>query len=239
MLNDQSMVVLALAAALTFVGVSGFLTEKKSGALELLLVTPISVHQIIFGRVWGLWKQFFPAALTLLLLWLGAESLVSASYGPQVWRGSMPSQNTDLVWRLLTAPIRWGLSIAPIQWSGPPVNPYELQYLNEFHRTIFDALSDSKLKGFTVALGFLALPVFATYFALRVKNLVVGAALTWLALLLCPLFAFLALGTLAILFDPALPSWSLYAALLLANLAFALLACFLLRHSLSRRIYSF
>ena len=51
-----------LAAAYTFAGVNGFLNDKRSGALELILVSPLSVNEIIFGRVLGLWKQFFPAA---------------------------------------------------------------------------------------------------------------------------------------------------------------------------------
>jgi ABC-type Na+ efflux pump permease subunit len=55
-----------LAGAYTFAGVNGFLQEKKSGALELILVSPLSVNQIIFGRVWGLWKQFLPSALVLV-----------------------------------------------------------------------------------------------------------------------------------------------------------------------------
>ena len=92
---------------------------------------------------------------------------------------------------------------------------------------------------FVIAIGFLTLPVFATYFALRVKNLIVAAALTWLALFLCPYFAFTALAFLAGSFHTDLPQASLYAAVFLSDLAFALLACFLLRHSLSRRIYSF
>jgi ABC-type transport system involved in cytochrome c biogenesis permease component len=50
-----------MVAAYTYAGVNGFLQEKKSGALELILVSPISVNQIIFGRVWGLWKQFLPS----------------------------------------------------------------------------------------------------------------------------------------------------------------------------------
>jgi hypothetical protein len=50
------------AITCTFVGVSGFLEEKRSGALELILVTPLSVNKLIWGRVWGLWKQFLPAA---------------------------------------------------------------------------------------------------------------------------------------------------------------------------------
>ena len=57
---------LILAAAYTYAGVNGFLQEKKTGALELILVSPVSVKQIIFGRAWGLWKQFLPAALLLV-----------------------------------------------------------------------------------------------------------------------------------------------------------------------------
>ena len=75
LLDAQYLMLLILAAAFTFVGVNSFLTEKKSGALELLLVTPVTPDQIIFGRVWGLWKQFLPAGLTLLLLWLYAQYL--------------------------------------------------------------------------------------------------------------------------------------------------------------------
>jgi ABC-type Na+ efflux pump permease subunit len=56
---------LVLAAAYTYAGVNGFLQEKKTGALELILVSPITVRQLIFGRAWGLWKQFLPAALVL------------------------------------------------------------------------------------------------------------------------------------------------------------------------------
>jgi ABC-type transport system involved in multi-copper enzyme maturation permease subunit len=56
---------LILAAAYTFAGVNGFLREKKTGALELILVSPLSVQQIIFGRVWGLWKQFLPSVILL------------------------------------------------------------------------------------------------------------------------------------------------------------------------------
>jgi len=61
-----SYLLVVLVAAYTFAGVNGFLQEKKSGALELILVSPISVNQLIFGRVWGLWKQFLPSVLVLV-----------------------------------------------------------------------------------------------------------------------------------------------------------------------------
>jgi hypothetical protein len=57
-----------LAVVYTYAGVNGFYQEKKNGALELLLVTPVSVDELIFGRVFGLWKRFLPTAL-LMVLW--------------------------------------------------------------------------------------------------------------------------------------------------------------------------
>ncbi|MEW6156948.1 MAG: ABC transporter permease subunit, partial [Verrucomicrobiota bacterium] len=53
----------ALGLGLSFAAAAGFHLEKGNGALELVLVSPLTVRQIIWGRVLGLWKQFFPAAL--------------------------------------------------------------------------------------------------------------------------------------------------------------------------------
>jgi ABC-type Na+ efflux pump permease subunit len=55
-----------LGAAYTFAGVNGFFLAKRCGALELILVSPLSVNEIIFGRVWGLWNQFLPSVIVLL-----------------------------------------------------------------------------------------------------------------------------------------------------------------------------
>jgi ABC-type Na+ efflux pump permease subunit len=175
---------LTLAGIYTFVGVSGFLEEKRSGALELLLVTPISVNKLIFGRVWGLWMQFLPAGLVLACL---------------------------------SAPWNW----SPWNWSQWP----DLDFLEVARGALF------------LACGFLTLPVFATYFALRVKNLIVAAVLTWIALCLPALFAEAACQ---LFLDNDWAGLGFMAPIILLSYgAFALLACFLLRHSLSRRIYSF
>jgi ABC-type Na+ efflux pump permease subunit len=175
---------LILALVMTFVGVSSFLAEKRTGALELILITPISASQIIFGRVWGLWKQFLPAALVLAAGFeIGCWSLWS--YG---WF------NIDL---MVETPIVIG-------WS------------------------------------FLVLPVFATYFALRVKNLIVGAALTWFALMASFMFGSLFFGALPFrVFDSPDSLPAMLIGTFIGNAAFALLTCFLLRHSLYRRNYSF
>jgi hypothetical protein len=56
---------LILAAAYTFAGVNGLLQAKRNGTLELILVSPLPVDQIVFGRVWGLWQQFLPSVILL------------------------------------------------------------------------------------------------------------------------------------------------------------------------------
>jgi len=71
---------LILAAAYTYAGVNGFLQEKKSGALELILVSPLSVQQIIFGRVWGLWKQFLPSVVLLLASDVAVNVMIPQSH---------------------------------------------------------------------------------------------------------------------------------------------------------------
>jgi ABC-type transport system involved in multi-copper enzyme maturation permease subunit len=159
--------VLTLAGIYTFVGVGGFLEEKRSGALELLLISPVPVNKLIFGRVWGLWKQFLPAALVLACFYA--------------------------------------------------------HLAGDFF--------------FTLACGFLALPVFATYSALRVKNLIAASFLTWIALCVPVAFAWAFSG---MFIDVDQTSPVIVAPLLFLSYgAFARLACFLLRHSLSRRIYLF
>jgi ABC-type transport system involved in multi-copper enzyme maturation permease subunit len=224
-LAAQPFMLLILAAAFTFVGVNSFLTEKKSGALELLLVTPVSPNQIIFGRVWGLWKQFLPAGVTLLLVWVAAENMVSNNLN---WIGWPSPRNNGIIWSLVASPLR-----ASLRYNLGRAGIIGYGYYN------FNSVVNPTFKLFVTTLTFLTLPVFATYFALRVKNLIVAAALTWLALFGCPFFAFSVLGLILSLLNAHLPPASLYAAAFLSNLTFALLACFLLRHSLSRRIYAF
>jgi ABC-type Na+ efflux pump permease subunit len=222
-LDLQSTFALILAAIYTFVSVNSFLTEKKSGALELLLVTPVSPDAIIFGRVWGLWLQFLPSAAALLLCRIGAENLVAMTT-TYTWQARM--QNNSMLWNNLTMPVSWGIGHDVSAWG-------------QIHSRPLDALSSPDFQVFVIAVGFLTLPVFATYFALRVKNLWAAAALTWLALLLCPYFAFTLMGAASILGNVTLGTPIMYQVILLTNLAFALLACYLLHHSLSRRIYSF
>ena len=85
--------------------------------------------------------------------------------------------------------------------------------------------------------GFLTLPVFATYSALRVKNLIVATVLTLIALIVPEIFAAESIQMFTD-FNEVGPVFMVLIDLLSYG-AFTLLTCFLLRHSLSRRIYSF
>jgi len=63
--QSQRGLFLLLVLALGFSAVGSFRWERESGALELLLVAPLRVNQIIFGRLRGLWMQFLPALVVL------------------------------------------------------------------------------------------------------------------------------------------------------------------------------
>lgn len=49
-----------LLASIAYVAAGSFRRERETGALELILVTPLSERQIISGRLRGLWSQFLP-----------------------------------------------------------------------------------------------------------------------------------------------------------------------------------
>jgi hypothetical protein len=173
----QELLVLGMGVFFTFAGVNSFLAEKRSGALELILVTPLPVNQIIAGRVWGLWKQFLPCGLIII-----GSTLMS--------------------------------QIAPVP------------------------MAETLAKAAPILASFMVLPVFATYFALRVKNLIVAALLTWAALLLSWLFGLVYMLAMDD-FTGGRTIWRAMIAIPLSDAAMALLVCLMLRHSLSRRIYSF
>ena len=72
--DAQSLIVLVLVAGLAFTASTSFREERESGALELLLVCPLTVAQLIWGRLRGIWMQYLPSfALLILCLAVGAE----------------------------------------------------------------------------------------------------------------------------------------------------------------------
>ncbi len=191
----EPLLFLTFAAGMTFAGINSFAEEKGSGALELILITPIPINQVILGRIRGVWEQYLPAALILAcfdagLLWIQGDFRSNPGFG------------------------FWG-------------------YESWYHYLV---------KLLPEVCVYLTLPVFALYFALRVKNQIAAAGLTWFLLLLPYLvIALLVWALVQLQFLPYfdIPDFWGTMACPLANLALALAVFFLLRHRLTRRIYSF
>ena len=77
---------LVLALGLAYAAAASFRRERANGAFELILVSPLSRGEIVSGRLWALWGQFFPAALSLVLpsLWIVRMMDYSAA-GTWLW----------------------------------------------------------------------------------------------------------------------------------------------------------
>lgn len=67
--RGQFWVFFALLAGMAFEGAASFSKERESGALELLLVTPLSAARIIGGRAGRQWAVFGPAVAVMLFIW--------------------------------------------------------------------------------------------------------------------------------------------------------------------------
>jgi len=60
---------LLLVTGIAFTATSTFRNERSTGALELLLVTPLTAGQILRGRLWGMVAHFLPATMLLGFFW--------------------------------------------------------------------------------------------------------------------------------------------------------------------------
>jgi ABC-type transport system involved in multi-copper enzyme maturation permease subunit len=69
-----------LLISIAYVAAGSFRRERETGALELILVTPLSERQIINGRLRGLWSQFLPT----FVLW--AAVVIYLSTATPGWR---------------------------------------------------------------------------------------------------------------------------------------------------------
>ena len=69
------MVFPALLLGVAFSAANSFRRERREGALEILLVTPISAVQLIRSRLWGIGCHYFPALAVLALGWFAARQL--------------------------------------------------------------------------------------------------------------------------------------------------------------------
>jgi ABC-type Na+ efflux pump permease subunit len=71
----QPQLITALSFGVAFSATGSFRRERQTGLLEILLVTPLSVKQLMVGRLWGIFAHFAPGLLLLMVCWNGARLL--------------------------------------------------------------------------------------------------------------------------------------------------------------------
>jgi ABC-type transport system involved in cytochrome c biogenesis permease component len=76
-MNYQLTLCRLVAAGIAFSAAASFRRERQTGALELLLVTPISAAQLILGRLQCVWIHFFPAIAILACVWTMGPQFLS------------------------------------------------------------------------------------------------------------------------------------------------------------------
>ncbi len=62
-----------LLISMAYVAAGSFRRERETGALELIVVTPLTEREIIFGRLRGLWNHFLPA----FIVWMAVVLYIS------------------------------------------------------------------------------------------------------------------------------------------------------------------
>ncbi len=82
----QSALAFSLLLGMSFTSASSFHRDRQLGALELLLVSPLTERQIVLGRLCSIWSQFIPAVLILFFCWHGPEfyGISSSGYLPKI-----------------------------------------------------------------------------------------------------------------------------------------------------------
>ncbi|MHB1308996.1 MAG: ABC transporter permease [Limisphaerales bacterium] len=86
--EHQVWLLTALQAGMAFAAAGTFQREKASGALELILVTPVSARQLICGRWLALVRQFAPSFLVIAILAIAAARLWAVNRFP--WEQLIP-----------------------------------------------------------------------------------------------------------------------------------------------------
>ncbi len=92
----QILVFPALLLGVAFSAANSFRRERREGALEILLVTPLSAVQLIQGRLWGIGCHYFPALAVLALGWFAARQLNFRSPADEISLLTFPSPITLL-----------------------------------------------------------------------------------------------------------------------------------------------
>ena len=80
-----------LALGVAFSAANSFRRERQTGLLEVLLVTPISARKVILGRIWGMFSNYLPALLALMLYWQAIWLLNTHVHGAALFKLLFPN----------------------------------------------------------------------------------------------------------------------------------------------------
>lgn len=118
--------------ALSFSAAGSFMRERNTGALGLILVSPLSVTRIITGRVFGIWRQFLPGFI-LIVFCAAVLTNFHARFDSVFYLVNLAA-GLPLVMAFLTIPLigfRFSLSVRhfPVAWLATAVSSFLAPYL--------------------------------------------------------------------------------------------------------------
>jgi ABC-type transport system involved in multi-copper enzyme maturation permease subunit len=76
----QVLLTTMLALGVAFSATGSFRRERETGLLEVMLVTPLSVRQLLRGRLWGIFVHYFGAMAVLIAGYIGDRYLNKRLY---------------------------------------------------------------------------------------------------------------------------------------------------------------
>lgn len=129
---------LLLAVVIAFTAASSFYRERRNRMLELILVSPLTEHEILWGRIRGLCSQFVPPFLLVQIPLLLFQIIVGAVYSRPslhawfvqhlmltgVWFASLMTAGVYFAVRSKTLALAWGVTflfgvLIPMAIMGP------------------------------------------------------------------------------------------------------------------------
>jgi ABC-type Na+ efflux pump permease subunit len=76
-----------LLGSLALCAAGSFRRERENGVLELLLISPLEVRQILGGRLLGIWSQFLPGTALLFGCWIYLFESLGRINSPELTMG--------------------------------------------------------------------------------------------------------------------------------------------------------
>jgi len=90
----QVVLMAMLSLGVAFSATGSFRRERETGLLEVMLVTPLSVRQLLQGRLWGIGCHYFGAIAVLLTGYLGDRVLNKKIYTETLFSSLFPNPIT-------------------------------------------------------------------------------------------------------------------------------------------------